>query len=128
MKSRSPVVPLMLASSDSLADLMTLTNVKASPPESVSGLGLRLSWRRYGVSLLISTSIPHPTATITRKIALFAGGHGGGRTWATIFTLLQTAKMDDVDPHAWLTQNSRTDRAGRPILQIDALMPWHFKA
>jgi transposase len=30
--------------------------------------------------------------TITRKNALFAGSHGGGRAWATIATLLQTAK------------------------------------
>ena len=36
--------------------------------------------------------------TITRKNALFAGSDGGGRTWATIATLLQTAKMNDVDP------------------------------
>src|SRR5215813_6117634 len=42
--------------------------------------------------------------TITRKNALFAGSHGGGRTWATIATLLQTAKMNAIDPHAWLTQ------------------------
>jgi hypothetical protein len=41
---------------------------------------------------------------------LFAGSHGGGRTWATIATLLQTAKMNDVDPHAWLKRS--TDRAG----------------
>jgi transposase len=35
--------------------------------------------------------------TITRKNALFAGSDGGGRAWATIATLLQTAKMNDVD-------------------------------
>jgi transposase len=40
--------------------------------------------------------------TITRKNALFAGSDGGGRTWATIATLLQTAKMNDADPQAWL--------------------------
>src|SRR4029077_16159157 len=38
--------------------------------------------------------------TITRKNALFAGSHGGGRSWGTIATLLQTAKMNDVDPNA----------------------------
>jgi transposase len=66
--------------------------------------------------------------TITRKNALFAGSHGGGRTWATIATLLQTAKMNDVDPHAWLTQTLERIAQGWPISQIDALMPWHFKA
>ncbi|AMY72304.1 putative transposase protein (plasmid) [Frigidibacter mobilis] len=36
--------------------------------------------------------------TITRKNSLFAGSDGGGRTWATIATLLQTCKMNNVDP------------------------------
>ena len=65
--------------------------------------------------------------TITRKNALFAGSHGGGRTGATIATLPQTAKMNDVDPHAWLTQTLERIAQGWPISQIDALMPWHFK-
>lgn len=39
--------------------------------------------------------------TITRKNSLFAGSDGGGRTWATIATLLQTATMNNVDPFAW---------------------------
>jgi transposase len=66
--------------------------------------------------------------TITRKNALFAGSHGGGRTWATIATLLQTAKMNDIDPHAWLTQTLERIAQGWAIFQIDALMPWNFKA
>src|SRR6516165_7506139 len=66
--------------------------------------------------------------TITRKNALFAGSHGGGRSWATIATLLQTAKMNDVDPHAWLTQTLERIAQGWPISQILALMPWNFKA
>lgn len=49
--------------------------------------------------------------TITRKNALFAGSHGGGRTWATFATLLQTE--DERCRSARLTRtNSRTDRAG----------------
>jgi transposase len=64
---------------------------------------------------------------ITRKNALFAGSHGGGRSWATTATLLQTAKMNDVDPHVWLTQTLERIAQGWPISQIDALMPWNFK-
>ena len=59
---------------------------------------------------------------ITRKNALFAG------SWATLTTLLQTAKMNDVDPHAWLTQTLERIAQGRPISNIDQLMPWNFKA
>jgi transposase len=66
--------------------------------------------------------------TITRKNALFAGSDGGGRTWATIATLLQTAKMNDVDPLAWLTQTLERIANRWPISQIDELMPWNYKA
>ncbi|MET4359369.1 DNA-binding transcriptional MerR regulator [Bradyrhizobium sp. RT9b] len=36
--------------------------------------------------------------------------------------------MNDVDPHAWLTQILKWIAQGLPIPQIEALMPWHFKA
>lgn len=34
--------------------------------------------------------------------------------------------MNDVDPHAWLTQTLERIAQGWPISQIEALMPWHF--
>jgi hypothetical protein len=38
-----------------------------------------------------------------RKNALFAGADSGGRHWAIIATLVQTAKLNGVEPWAWLT-------------------------
>jgi transposase len=38
---------------------------------------------------------------------LFAGADSGGRHWAIITTLIQTAKLNAVDPLAWLTQGNR---------------------
>jgi len=64
--------------------------------------------------------------TITRKNSLFAGSDGGGRAWATLATLLQTAKMNDVDPLAWLTQTLERIANGWPNSEIDALMPWNY--
>ena len=66
--------------------------------------------------------------TITRKNALFAGSDGGGRTWATIATLLQTAKMNGVDPHAWLTQTLQRIAAGWPNRDLDQLLPINHKS
>jgi hypothetical protein len=43
---------------------------------------------------------PH---TLTRKNALFAGSDGGARRWAIAMTLIQTAKLNGIDPQAWLT-------------------------
>jgi transposase len=65
--------------------------------------------------------------TIIRKNSLFAGNDGGGRTWATIATVLQTCKMNDVDPQAWLTQTLERLANGWPISQLQDLMPWNFK-
>lgn len=53
---------------------------------------------------------------------------GGGRTGATIATLLQTAKMNDVDPQAWLTQMLERIANGWPNAEIGALMPWNYAA
>lgn len=64
---------------------------------------------------------------IVRKNSLFAGNAGGGRTWATLSTLIQTAKMNEVDPLAWLSQTLERIAAGWPASDIDALMAWNFK-
>jgi transposase len=64
--------------------------------------------------------------TITRKNALFAGSDAGGRTWATIATLLATAKLNRVDPQAWLALTLERIANGWPNRDIDALMPWNY--
>lgn len=64
---------------------------------------------------------------IVRKNSLFAGSAGGGRTWATIATLIQTAKMNGVDPLAWLIQTLERIAAGWPASDLETLMPWKFQ-
>ncbi len=64
---------------------------------------------------------------ITRKNSLFAGSAGGGQTWATIATMLQTCKMNGVDPHAWAKQTLERIANRWPNKDIEALMPWNFK-
>ena len=65
--------------------------------------------------------------TITRKNSLFAGSIGGGRTWAAIATLLQTCKMNGVDPYAWAKLTLERIANRWPNSDIEALMPWNFK-
>ena len=64
--------------------------------------------------------------TITRKNSLFAGSNGGGRTWATIATLLATARLNQVDPLAWLTHTLERIANGWPNSGIDELTPWNY--
>ena len=53
---------------------------------------------------------PH---TLTRKNALFAGSDDGARHWAIAMTLIQTAKLNGVDPMAWLTDVLERSVSGR---------------
>jgi hypothetical protein len=62
-----------------------------------------------------------------RKNWLFAGSEGGGKAMAIAFTLIQTAKLNGVDPQVWLAWV--LDRiADHKINRIDELLPWNWKA
>jgi hypothetical protein len=65
--------------------------------------------------------------TITRKDSLCAGSDGGGCTWTTIANLLQTCKMNYVDPFAWPTQTFERIANQWPGAEIHSLMPWNYK-
>jgi transposase len=60
-----------------------------------------------------------------RKNYLFMGSQGGGKAAAIAYTLIETAKLNDVDPQAWLT-NVIDKIADHPASKIDELMPWNF--
>jgi transposase len=63
-----------------------------------------------------------------RKNALFAGADSGGRHWATVATLIQTAKLNHVDPLAWLTDVLERIVAGATKHnQLHTLLPWNWK-
>jgi hypothetical protein len=60
------------------------------------------------------------------KNALFAGSDEGGANWATIASLIETAKLNGVNPHTWLT-DTLTKLVNRwPASRIDELMPWAY--
>ena len=62
---------------------------------------------------------------IGRKNFLFVGSEGGGRAAAIAYTLIETAKMNGVNPQEWLTWV--LDRiADHKITRIDELLPWRY--
>lgn len=64
-----------------------------------------------------------------RKNALFAGADSGGRHWAIVATLIQTAKLNGVDPLAWLTDVLERIVSGRTKRrELDTLLPWNWAA
>lgn len=65
---------------------------------------------------------------INRKNALFAGSDGGARHWAIAMTLIQTAKLNDVEPMAWLTDVLERIVSGQTMAtELDSLLPWNWK-
>ena len=67
--------------------------------------------------------------TITRKNALFAGNDSGGRHWGIIATLVQSAKLNGVEPLAWLTDVLERMVSGRTKQhELETLLPWNWKA
>ena len=55
-------------------------------------------------------------------------GHwSGGKSAAIAYTLIETAKLNGVDPQAWLT-NVLSRIADHKITRIDELLPWRYAA
>ncbi len=61
-----------------------------------------------------------------RRSWLFAGSDRGGDRAAAIYTLIATAKLNDVDPQAWLEDVLRRI-ADHPASRLDDLLPWNWQ-
>jgi transposase len=61
-----------------------------------------------------------------RKNHLFAGSDGGAAHWAIVASLLATAKLNDVEPFAYLKDVLERLSDGHPMCQIDELLPWKW--
>ena len=60
-----------------------------------------------------------------RKNYLFLGSETGGRAAAIAYTLIETAKLNGVDPHAWLADTLARIPDYR-ITKVDDLLPWRW--
>ena len=61
-----------------------------------------------------------------RKSWLFAGSDRGGERAAVMYTLIQTARLNDVDPQAWLADVLARIN-DHNIRKLDQLLPWNWK-
>jgi hypothetical protein len=64
--------------------------------------------------------------TLDRKNTLFAGFDGGREHWAVIASLVDTCKLNAVDPQAYVADVIARIVTGHPQSQIDDLMPWTY--
>jgi transposase len=63
---------------------------------------------------------------IGRKSWLFAGSDRGGERAAVMYTLIMTAKLNNVDPQAWLADVLRRI-ADHSASRLDELLPWNWR-
>ena len=63
---------------------------------------------------------------VGRRNWTFAGSDEGGRRAATIYTLIAAAKLNDVDPQAWLA-DMLARLPDHPAKRIQELLPWHWR-
>jgi transposase len=63
---------------------------------------------------------------LTRKNALFAGHDDGAENWAVIASLIETAKLNGIDPQAWLA-DVLARLPDHPAKRISELLPWNWR-
>lgn len=65
---------------------------------------------------------------LTRKNALFAGSDGGGEHWAMLASLIETCKLNDINPQYYIADALTKLVNGHPINRIQELLPWNWQA
>ena len=115
------------------------TELQRIPPRSGLGDAIRYGLTRWAElsRFLEDGRIALDTNTVERAIRpvalgrknhLFAGSEGGAQRWAVIASLLTTAKLNDVEPHAYLSDVLERLSQGHPMSRIDDLLPWNWVA
>jgi hypothetical protein len=76
-----------------------------------AALALDVTWKRLNIT--------------EHRFQMFAGPQRGGNSMAIAYTLIETAKLNKVDPQAWLTWVLERI-ADQKITKLDELMPWNY--
>lgn len=63
---------------------------------------------------------------LNRKNALFAGHDTGAANWGVIASLIETCKLNAVDPHTYLADTLIAIVSGHKQSQINGLLPWNY--
>ena len=64
---------------------------------------------------------------VGRRNWTFAGSDRGGQRAAALYTLIETARLNDIDPHAWIADVLARIN-DHPASRLDQLLPWNWKA
>jgi transposase len=127
--------PLMAALKERLETLMSEVSAKSSLGKAVTytlahwqGLTAFLDDGRIEVDSNVVERSLKPVC-LTRKNSLFAGSARGGETWAVLASLVNSARLNGLDPETWLADVLEQIVSGTiPVKRLDELLPWNWKA
>lgn len=118
----------LLAVKDGLSRQSPLTTAIDYTLNHWTGLTLFLADGRLEPDTNIVERSIRPVA-LGRKNALFCGDEGGGETWAILASLINTAKLNGLDPETWLTDVlERIVSGATKNDQLHELLAWNWKA
>lgn len=107
------------------------------PPKSALADAIRYALARWGALCrflndgrieLDNNTVERAIRPITlgRKNHLFAGSDSGAARWAVIASLVATAKLNEVEPFAYLKNVLERMSNGHPMARLDELLPWNW--
>ena len=125
--------PLVAALEPWLRGKLALVSQKSKLAEAIRyalsrwvGLSLFLDDGRVEIDSNVVERSIRPLA-LTRKNALFAGSDGGAEHWAVIASLIETCKLNSVEPQGYLTDVIARIVDGHPNSHLDDLLPWAYQ-
>jgi transposase len=126
--------PLVEALEPWLRDKLQLLSQKTKLAEAIryalsrwQGLSLFLDDGRIEIDSNVVERTIRPLA-LTRKNALFAGSDAGAEHWAVIASLVETCKLNAVEPYHYLVDIIVRIVDGHPNSRLDDLLPWAYRA
>jgi transposase len=125
--------PLVEALEPWLRDKLQMLSQKTKLAEAIryalsrwQGLMLFLDDGRIEIDNNVVERAIRPLA-LTRKNALFAGSDAGAEHWAVIASLVETCKLNTVEPFRYLADVIGRIVEGHPNARLDDLLPWAYR-
>ncbi len=131
---RRETAPIMSEQKVQLTELSDEVSAKSALGKAVSytlnhwsGLAALLEDGRIEVdSNVVERSMK--SVALTRKNSLFVGNERGGKTFAVLASLVNTAKLNGVDPEVWLADVLERIISGKVTAnRVETLLPWAWK-
>jgi transposase len=130
LKHRADTVPLLASFFDWAGQVVTKLSAKSELAEAFrytltrrEALSRFLTDARLEIDNNIAENAMRAIA-LGRKNYLFAGSDAGGERAAALYSILQTAKLNELNPETYLRDTLDRIASGHPINRVDELMPW----